>query len=37
LGLVVEAAPKILDLRNAVRQRIGERLGGELPSNVDTL
>jgi UDP-N-acetyl-D-glucosamine dehydrogenase len=37
LGLVVEAAPKILDLRNAVRQRIGERLGGELPSNVDAL
>lgn len=37
LRLVVEAAPKIVDLRNAVRQHLGERLGGELPSNVDIL
>jgi UDP-N-acetyl-D-glucosamine dehydrogenase len=33
LGAVVEAAPKVLDLRNAVRRR----LGGPLPAHVDVL
>jgi UDP-N-acetyl-D-glucosamine dehydrogenase len=33
LHAVVEAAPKVVDLRNAVRKR----LGGPLPANVDVL
>jgi UDP-N-acetyl-D-glucosamine dehydrogenase len=36
LRLVVEAAPKIVDLRNAVRRRMG-RVNGQLPPNVDVL
>jgi UDP-N-acetyl-D-glucosamine dehydrogenase len=36
LRLVVETAPKIVDLRNAVRHRMG-RVNGQLPPNVDVL
>jgi UDP-N-acetyl-D-glucosamine dehydrogenase len=35
--LVVTAAPKIVDLRNAVRQRLEGRVSDPLPSHVDTL
>lgn len=37
LRLVVHKAPRILDLRNAVRRRLGERSNGPLPANVDVL
>jgi UDP-N-acetyl-D-glucosamine dehydrogenase len=35
--LVVDAAPKIVDLRNAVRQRLEGRLSDPLPPHVDAL
>lgn len=37
LGLVVEHAPRILDLRNAIRRRLGGRPNGPLPANVEVL
>jgi len=37
LRLVVHEAPRVLDLRNAVRRRLGERSNGPLPANVDVL
>jgi UDP-N-acetyl-D-glucosamine dehydrogenase len=37
LALVVEHASLVVDLRNAVRQRLGGRPSGALPPNVDVL
>lgn len=37
LGFVVENAPRVLDLRNAVRRRLGESPNGPLPPNVEVL
>jgi UDP-N-acetyl-D-glucosamine dehydrogenase len=37
IRLVVDAAPKIVDLRNAVRQRLEGRLSDPLPPHVDAL
>jgi UDP-N-acetyl-D-glucosamine dehydrogenase len=37
LALVVEHAGLVVDLRNAVRQRLGGRASGALPPNVDVL
>ncbi len=37
LGLVVDCARSILDLRNAVRKRLGGRPNGPLPENVEVL
>ena len=37
LQLVVDAAPRVVDLRNAVRQRLRGRLNGALPANVEVL
>jgi UDP-N-acetyl-D-glucosamine dehydrogenase len=37
LRLVVDAAPKVVDLRNAVRQRLWGRQNGPLPPNVEVL
>ncbi len=37
LGLVVDCAPRVLDLRNAVRKRLGGRPNGPLPENVEVL
>lgn len=37
LRLVVDAAPKVIDLRNAVRRRLGKRSNGPLPPNVEVL
>ncbi|MGB3681941.1 MAG: nucleotide sugar dehydrogenase [Rubrobacteraceae bacterium] len=37
LRLVVDTAPKVVDLRNAVRRRLGKRPNGPLPPNVEVL
>jgi UDP-N-acetyl-D-glucosamine dehydrogenase len=37
LGFVVDNARSILDLRNAVRKRLGGRPNGPLPENVEVL
>ena len=37
LRLVVDAASKVVDLRNAVRRRLGKRSNGPLPPNVEVL
>jgi UDP-N-acetyl-D-glucosamine dehydrogenase len=37
LGMVVEYASKVLDLRNAVRRHLAERPNGPLPSTVEVL
>jgi UDP-N-acetyl-D-glucosamine dehydrogenase len=37
IGLVVEHARQVVDLRNAVRQRLAGSPAGEVPANVDVL
>lgn len=37
LSLVVDAAPRVVDLRNAVRQRLAGRASGSVPPNVEVL
>jgi UDP-N-acetyl-D-glucosamine dehydrogenase len=37
LALVVDHAPLVVDLRNAVRQRLGGSPSGALPPNVEVL